>query len=119
MLDNQMIKDLIINNIKRGLIAFLVLFPLLSAYIYFSTIHSEEYLTAEKYVEMNPEIKAELGEVIDTSLALRGIKISHLGSSGTARFTLNANGTKAKAKIWFFLLKKDGVWLIKEVKILN
>jgi len=114
----QMIKDRIIKEIKKGSIAFLIFYPLLMSYIYFSTTNSDEYLAAVKYLSENQRIATEIGKIEDISLSLFGIKIRKTDNdSGQAKFVLKVSGTKAKAKYRFFLLKVNGIW--QEANLLN
>lgn len=112
-----MIKNLKKFFLKFGLV-FAILYPVLAGYIYFSTKSSDEYRVAVAYVQQSVEIKSQLGEVNDVSLAPFGINISHTGDSGKAQFSLYVSGSQAKGKIQVNLRKTNNIWQVESIAIL-
>jgi len=101
-----------------GLVIWIVMIGLFGGLIggvFYLLGHSEAYTLAVSRLQASPEAASILGTPISTGIPFGSIKVSP--TSGRARLSFSANGTKATGMVFVDAVKKDGIWSLTNLSL--
>lgn len=104
---------------KIFVILIIVILILIVSYVtsYWFLSTSEPFELAQKLTYESPQVKNQIGQIMDLRLAFWGFKFRYTGLSGSAEFKIIVVGDRNKGVVFFTLERDTGQWRVISARL--